>query len=59
MDILEIITYLGIAYLVFVIVMILLMGIFIAYTWRMIFKKEKENDLKKKEIESKFKRYDL
>ena len=59
MDILEIITYLGIAYLVFVIVMILLMGIFIAYTWRMIFKKEKKNDLKKKEIESKFKRYDL
>ena len=59
MDILEVITYLGIIYLIFVILMLILIGILIVYTWRMIFKKEKEFDLEKKEIESKFKRYDL
>jgi len=59
MDILEVITYLGIIYLIFVILMLILIGILIVYTWRMIFKKEKDFDLEKKEIESKFKRYDL
>ena len=59
MDILEVITYLGIAYLVFVILMIILIGIFIIYTLKTFFKKEKQFDVEKKEIETKFKKYDL